>query len=648
MLRFRQILFYLIPAAFLLCAMTQLHSQELTTTSPRAIRFFEEGRQEFSLKYYEEAEKSLQKAITADPGFIEPRMLLADVYKITGNPDEALEVYRQVIATNDTTYPEVYFFSGLLFFNRQDYNKSLAHFRQFLDAESGQHPKVQDAWFYMACATFAREAVENPVKFSPRNIGGNVNTSNDEYVNAVKADGLTIYFTGRQSSRNAPGGDDFYYSHRASETAAWQPSVKLGPPVNTEGDEGALTISPDGRYLLFAGCQWPEGYGSCDIFVARLSGSQPGTPVNLGPVVNTGAWESQPSLSSDGRTLYFASARGGGKGKSDIWTSYLQDNGKWSPPANLGKTINTQGSEMAPFIHPDGQTLYFSSDRHVGMGGIDLFFSRLDSTGNWSEPVNLGYPLNTPGDEINVVVDAAGVKGYFSADNFGGFGGYDIFEFELHEAIRPVPSTYMKGVVTDAVTGQPLEAYFSLIDLKTGEEAVRSFSDEITGEFLVCIPVDRKYALNVSKEGYLFYSENFTFPEIKTGIKPYLINIRLNPIGAGQSMVLRNIFFDMGEYDLKPESVVELKKLAEFLKTNPLVKIEISGHTDNLGTAEFNKKLSKNRAREVYDYIIGQGIDPGRLTYGGYGFSQPVADNETAAGRAQNRRTEVTIVDAGD
>lgn len=645
MLHFRQIL---ISISFLMLfagAFTKVSAQELTTDSQRAIRLFEDGRKKFSLKYYDEAERSLLKAIGADDRFIEARMLLADVYKAKSEPQKAMDIYRQVVAVNDSTYPEVYFFMGLIFFKEQAYDSAISHFDAFLEKSHDQPVKEDDARFYSACAGFARNAIRHPVQFSPENIGKGVNTSNDEYINAIKADGLTLYFTGRKDHRDTPGGDDFYYSHRKSDTAAWGPSAKLGPPVNTPGDEGALTISPDGRYLLFAGCQWPDGYGSCDIFASRLTGNKVGNPVNLGPVINTGAWESQPSLSSDGRTLYFASARGGGFGKSDIWTSYLQDNGKWSTPQNLGKLINTKGSEMAPFIHPDGQTLYFSSDRHVGMGGIDLFVTRRDSAGHWSEPVNLGYPVNTPGDEINVVVDAAGDKGFISADKLGGYGGYDIFEFVLHEGIRPVPSTYMKGVVTDAVTGKPLDAYFSLIDLKTGKEVVRSFSDQVTGAFLVCIPVDREYALNVSKEGYLFYSENFTFPEVKTGIAPYLVNIALNPITKGKSIVLRNIFFDTGKYDLKPESVVELQKLVDFLKSNPGIKIEISGHTDNVGTEAFNLELSKNRAKAVYDYLIAKGIDPQRLTYKGYGLSRPVSANETAAGRAQNRRTEVKILE---
>lgn len=625
----------------------KLDAQQFSTESSKAIKLFEEGRENFHLAYYEKAEAALKKAIAIDDQFLEAYLLLADVYKANKNDDKALEIYTTLIAVDDQKYPEVYFFSGLIYFKSQEYALSIQQFSKYLNFVDQPQSRVADARFYLACAMFAKEALENPVKFFPVNIGNVVNTSSDEYINAVKADGLTLYFTGRQNTPGMPGGDDFYFCTRMAETLPWENVKKLGPPINTSGDEGALSVSPDGRYLLFAGCQWEDGYGSCDIYASKLTNGRPGMPSNLGPVINTRAWESQPSLSSDGRTLYFASSRSGGLGKSDIWKSYLMDNGKWSQPENLGAQINTTGSEMAPFIHPDGQTLYFSSDRHVGMGGIDLFVSRLDSSNQWSKPENLGYPLNTSGDEINIVVDAAGSKGFISSNQLGGFGGYDIFEFDLYDEIRPVPSAYMKGIVTDIFSNQPLAAYFSLIDLKTNKEMVRSFSDEKTGEFLVCIPTNRAYALNVSKQNYLFYSENISLTGITTDLKPQLVNISLTPISTGETMVLRNIFFDSGKFSLKDESLAELSKLFEFLKDNPNLKIEIQGHTDNVGSENYNLELSENRAKAVYEYLTNSGIDAARLQYKGLGYSCPLSDNTTESGRSLNRRTEIKILGVG-
>jgi len=621
-------------------------AQELSTGSARAKKFFEQGSRYFTLMYYDNAEKALAKAIAADENFIEAYMLLGDVFKSNGKPLDALEVYQKVIRIDEQKYPEVYFFSGLLYFEVQNYPLSIRRLQKYLSIEPGQTKRTDDAQFYMSCAEFANHATQNLVPFSPINIGKEVNTPNDEYINAVRADGLTMFFTGRQSKAgNLPGGDDFYYSKRTNDTLLWQPSQKLGAPVNTSGDEGALTITPDGRYLLFAGCQWPDGFGSCDIYASKLLGSKPQKPVNMGSKINSAAWESQPSLSSDGRTLFFASARSGGNGNTDLWKSVLQEDGCWSEPQNLGAKINTSGSEMAPFIHLDGQTLYFSSDRHVGMGGIDLFVSRLDSTGNWSDPLNLGFPVNTPGDEINIVVNIGGDKGFISADQLGGFGGFDIFEFDLYDEIKPVPSTFMKGIIIDSVSKKPLEAYFRLIDLESKKEIVRSFSDEKTGEFLVCIPTNRQYALHVSKENYLFYSDNISLTGIKTDVEPYLINIELNLITRGKTIVLRNIFFDSEKFELKDQSLAELEKLVEFLNFNTQLKIEIQGHTDNVGSESFNYTLSENRAMAVFNYLIKNGIDANRLQYKGFGFSQPISENLTETGRALNRRTEIKILE---
>ncbi len=640
--------FYFFLAFLLLASPTLLSGQQLSSQSKRAIKQFEEGTRNFNLLYYEDAKTNLKTAIKLDPGFLEAYLLLADALKATDEKTEALEVYQKVIQINSTKYPEVFFFSGLLYFETQEYPMAMRRLNHYIQNATDSTARHAVAQYFKACAKFAREAVKHPVPFSPQNMGSGINTKNDEYINAIGADGLSLYFTGRQNRADGrPDGDDFYLSKRTNMEEAWGEATKLGPPINTPGDEGALTISPDGRYLLFAGCHWPDGFGSCDIYVSKIEGEKAGTPHNLGINVNTAAWESQPSLSSDGRTLYFSSTRSGGRGKSDLWKSYLLDDGQWSKPENLGTIINTSGSEMAPFIHPDGQTLYFSSDRHIGMGGIDLYMSKLDSTGQWSKPLNLGYPLNTPENEINIVVNAAGDKAYLSADKFGGYGGFDIFEFDLPGEIRPIASTYMKGKISDAKTGQALEAYFSLIDLDSEKEVVRSFSDPHSGEFLVCIPANREYALNVSKENYLFYSENIMLTGVQEKLEPFRVNILLQPIEVGNIMVLRNIFFDTGKYDLKNQSVVELKKLLYLLNENPEIDIEIRGYTDNIGSEDFNIQLSQNRARAVFDYLIANGINRQRLQYKGYGFSDPLADNETEEGRQENRRTEIKILETG-
>jgi outer membrane protein OmpA-like peptidoglycan-associated protein len=311
---------------------------------------------------------------------------------------------------------------------------------------------------------------------------------------------------------------------------------------------------------------------------------------------------------------------------------------------NLGDTVNSKAEEMAPFIHPDDQTLYFSSRGHPGLGGYDLFLSRKNLRGYWNTPVNLGYPINTHADEITLVVNARGDMAFISSDIPGGRGRQDIYTFQLYPDARPMLTTYFKGIVYDEVTGEKLEARFELIDLATAVTCAEAWSDPVTGGFLLVLPTEKNYALNVSKDDYLFYSDNFFLTGTNSSSEPFLKNIPLRPVKVGEAVILRNIFFDTDQYLLKEQSLAELKKLTTFLRNNPKLKIEISGHTDNVGSATHNLELSANRARAVYNYLVGQGIESARLSSAGYGFNRPVDDNSTEQGRANNRRTEFKVV----
>jgi outer membrane protein OmpA-like peptidoglycan-associated protein/tetratricopeptide (TPR) repeat protein len=643
---FKYLLLSLISILVFVLVSTSSFAQEFSTESKRAIKLYQTAESNFNLLNYKEAELDLTKAIEIDNNFLEAYMLLGDVYRSTKDFEKAVEVYGRVADKDVSKYPEALYFSGLSYFELVDYQKALARFKKFQRYEK-EGGRAEDAGFLKACCEFSIHAMKNPVPFEPVNLGAGINTPNHEYINSVKSDELQLYFTRRQIDNGSRGGgEDFFYTDRSLVADPWKTAIKLKPPINTSGDEGALFITPDAQFLIFAGCGRSGGYGSCDIYAAKILGETVTEPVNLGPDINTAAWETQPSLSADGRTLYFVSNRAGGFGQSDIWMSRLQDNGVWSDPKNLGETINTRGSEMAPYVHPDGQTMYFSSDGQVGLGGMDLFISKLDTSGSWSEPVNLGYPINSSGDEINIIVNAWGDKAYISSNMHEGFGGYDIFEFELPLVSRPVASTFMKGKVRDKETGRPLEAYFSLMDVNNGKEIVRSFSDVSTGEFLVCIPTNNEYALNVSAEGYLFYSENFSLEGLASEVEPFLLDLEMNPIRPGETMILRNIFFETDTYSLKETSFPELEKLIGFLNYNPGLKVEISGHTDTTGTEEYNFELSEERARSVKDYLIENGVETRQLVYKGYGATKPVAENDTEDGRALNRRTEIRILES--
>ncbi|MDP6909861.1 MAG: OmpA family protein, partial [Flavobacteriales bacterium] len=344
------------------------------------------------------------------------------------------------------------------------------------------------------------------------------------------------------------------------------------------------------------------------------------------------------------KTLYFASNRADGEGGTDIWITHLAPNGEWTLPRNLGETINTPHAEETPFIHPDGKTLYFTSDGHVGLGQKDIFVTRKDADGNWSSPINLGYPINTWKDEMGLFVSASGETAYFSSDREGGFGKLDLYSFQLYEKVRPEKVTYVKGRIKDKVFGKPISARLQLIDLATSEVIVESASDKITGNFLVTLPVNHDYALNVSKDGFLFYSEHFSLSQNENENRPYTLNVDLQPIKFGEKVVLKNIFFETASYSLLPESKVELDKLVGFLDNNPSINIEIGGHTDNIGKPEDNQSLSENRAKTVREYLIAHGIDADRTEHHGYGESQPIDTNDTSTGRANNRRTEFKVL----
>jgi len=295
------------------------------------------------------------------------------------------------------------------------------------------------------------------------------------------------------------------------------------------------------------------------------------------------------------------------------------------------------------FIHPDNQTLYFTSDGHVGMGGFDLYMSRRNDDGTWGKPVNLGYPINTEKDEMSLFVDARGRLAYINSDREGGYGSEDIYRFPIPKSIAPYPTTFMKGLVYDKETKDYLGASFELIDVETGNVVVESQSNLEDGQFIVCLPLGKNYALHVSKDGYLFYSEKF---ELSTGSfdKPFAMDVPLTPLKEGIDVVLNNVFFDLNKFDVLANSKAELDKLVEFLTNNKQLVIELSGHTDNQGSEDHNQVLSLNRAKSVKDYLVSRGIMETRVQTKGYGSTKPVASNDTAEGRSKNRRTVFTIV----
>lgn len=632
----------------------QIYSQQLSTKSKKAIEYFNKALEYYNSYNYKEAIYWSGQALNKDKKFIEVYYLLSDIFGEIKKYDKKIIALQKAIAIKPEKSALAYITlakTELSIGRYEDAKKDLELLKKF--DKTKRYASRADS--YIKKCNFGINAINHPVKFNPVNLGKNINSEFDEYLPSLTADGQTLIFT-----RLIPTGkisfdgtyqkqEDFWFSKK--ENGIFLPAKELGKPLNTLGNEGAQSISADGKLLFFTSCEYEKGksahgrtYGSCDIFISHKKGEKWDKPKNLGIPVNSKYWESQPSFSADGKTLYFASNRPGGKGGIDIWQTTMKKDSSWTQPINSGDIINTAKNEQSPFIHYDGKTLYFSSNGHPGMGKSDLFLSRKDSSGHWQKPKNLGYPINTFDEEVSLVLNTKGNKAFFASSKKSEFGGIDLYTFEITKENRPNAVTYVQGVVFDKETDEKLSSEIHLINLKTKKEVVRAQSDNENGTYLVCLPAGEDYAFNVSKSGYLFYSENFSLEKTKDSLKIFRFDIPLSPIKKGEKMILKNIFFDTDSYRLKKTSSVELENLLQFLKNDPTLRIEISGYTDNTGSEKNNKQLSIDRAKSVYNYLINNGIPKNRLLYKGYGSSFPIDTNKTEKGKQKNRRTEFKII----
>jgi len=490
---------------------------------------------------------------------------------------------------------------------------------------------------------FAIFAIKNPVSFNPENFSKKINSENDEYWPVFSLDQKTMVFTRLVKTSGARPQEDFYVS--SFDSGIWQEPVPI-KEINSPENEGAQCLSADGRLLFFTACNRMSGKGSCDIYYAVYENEKWSTPRNAGEPLNTAAWEAQPSFSSDNKYLYFSSTQQGGKGAKDIWRIELTGINKngdliWGIPENLGDSINTPGDEISPFIHPNNSDFYFVSDYHTGMGGYDVFRSKQNSDGSFSIPENLGYPINTSGNEQGLTIAADGETALFASER-DKQNGLDIFTFKLDNEQNVLPATYVKAKVTDAVSGKTVRAEIQLTNLISN--TTRYELTDKNGVVLLCLPVGTNYAFNVSKDGFLFYSQSFPLETVKSIEKPCQVDIKLKPVKQGAAMNLYNIYFETDSFRILPESEPELNKLTTFLNNNSAIEVEIQGHTDNSGDAEKNLELSEKRAKSVVDYLLNQGIPAKRLQWKGYGENNPIETNETEEGKQKNRRTTIRIV----
>ena len=484
----------------------------------------------------------------------------------------------------------------------------------------------------------AKKLIASPKSYVIANLGDRVNTQLPEYYPHITSDFQTMYFTGRRPDSKGKKlevdgifFEDIYQC--LNRGGAWEEPMNMGSSLNTDGHDACIGLSKDGQMMFVY-----KGINGGDIYISELEGDRWGTPQ---PVpFNTEFFESSVSVSADGKKMYFVRNSGTQK---DILMCSKGSSGQWSKPMKLNANINTEYDEESPFIHDDGKTLYFSSKGHNSMGGYDVF-KTVNGPGGWSKPENLGYPINSVGDDIYFTLAADGRIGFFSSEKEGGFGKQDLYTVTMPLAAKAPNLVLLKGKVEEEIGGAAIEAKITVVNNATREVVATLKSNSKTGKYMVSLPAGVNYNVTIEKEGHLFQSNNIQL-DSNAGFKELVNNVKMLNVHTGSKIILNNIFFDTAKDVLRPESMEELDRLVKMLKEHIELKIEISGHTDNRGDEKANQLLSQNRAKNVVAYLVTNGVATNRLTFKGYGSAKGIASNDTEEGRKQNRRTEFLIVD---
>jgi outer membrane protein OmpA-like peptidoglycan-associated protein/Tol biopolymer transport system component len=559
--------------------------------------------------------------------------------------------------------PFAFYFLGRAYHVLDSIDNAIGYFEKFKyyltenDAEL-----LKDANRQIEMCYNAKKLMANPVNIKIENLGEPVNSSFPDYSPVLSLDESTIIFTSRREGSTGGKKDtdgkyfeDIYIAYFNSAKNKWENMRKIGSNINSNGHEASISQSLDGKELFI----YKDDNGDGNIYLSYFKNDDWSAPVKLSSEINSKGWETHACLSPDGNTLYFVSDRSGGFGGLDIWQSEKLANGNWSEAVNAGSKINTEYDEESPFMLADGVTLYFSSKGHESMGGFDIFIATQSDDGYWSAPENIGYPINTTDDDVFYVPMQDEKHAFYSSAKEGGFGDQDIYKLSIIAPKKLLAQ--LKGIIFDEYTYKPVAAKLEITDSKTSEIIASFTSDDLNGDYYVSLPTGKTYNLTVTADKYVTYKETFEIPdtisdpEINKAIimKKLLVATTTKPddkimfgekeIVVGERMVLENVLFDFDKFTLRPESTVELDKWVEFLTKNSTLKFEVSGHTDNKGTAEYNNSLSDNRAKVVCEYFVSKGISKDRMKWKGYGFDLPVASNNTDEGRQKNRRTEIKI-----
>ncbi len=608
-----------------------LWAQHYSTKSKKAIEMFERARLSYSAT---ERAELIQKAIDKDKNFVEAYWLQAQEALRRKESQRALQILAKIDNPKMARHSETQGMIAEILYLDGRYQAAIDKAETITD---GGYARIKIEMLERFRNALALS--QNPVPFDPVNLKA-INTRFDDYFPSITADGQMISTTVLVEEADYYKQEDLYWSRKRN--GVWQIARPLNMPMNTPQNEGSQSFSADGRYMFFVACDRKEGVGSCDIYYALRMGDTWSQPICIGAPVNTPYWESNPVLSPTGDELFFVSNRKPNIGGKDIWHCRVEmlDNGllRFYDAENLGKPINTEKDDYAPFIHADNQTLYFASNGHYGLGRSDIFVARRTADG-WSEPQNIGYPINTNGDEAGFVVNAAGDKAYFSSDKVENNGQrLDIYEITLPENVRPKPMAFVAGRTFNAATGKNVDARIEIFDTNTSTKIYESLSDRRVGEFTAYLPPDGNFGINVRRQGYLFYSDNIASTADS-------LLIALQPAQVGSKIVLRNLFFAFNSAEIEAQSDKEIAHLVDFMRQNPKIRIEITGHTDNVGTENYNQQLSQARANALRQLLIERGVNANRMAAQGKGSTDPIAPNDTDEGRQANRRVEIKIVE---
>lgn len=635
---------YLIPLLFL--SFTAFAQNDCTQeVNSKAKRLFKKAQESAANWHYGKAYANLNKALELKSDYGNAYFLYGQLKMEQQDFKSAQQYFKKGIAICPMYSPEVYWLIGSMAYEGKNYKEAAKYYDsylRFLSVPEDKKVLAQERW---ETALFLDKMYAMPVPYDPQPVPG-VSTPDDEYLPILSPDNDIAFFTRRRVKQEVgmlrpESVEEFVIASVNKEV------FNLGEimpyPFNLHDNEGGASLTIDNNQLYITICEPDKGYNNCDIYhTARVDSFW--TPLKrlLFPVNKSDTWESQPTISSDGKTLLFTSIRPGGKGGADIYSVSKQANGGWGNLQSL--TVNTEGNEKSPFLHPDNQTLYFSSDGHRGLGGMDIFYVKKDTAGNWGEPQNIGYPINSDADDLGFFVSTNGKTAYFASNKLDGIGGWDLYHFPLYKEARPERVLFLKGDVLDEFGDPLLASSVEIKSMKTNE--VHSVEVDVeTGRYVAAITLaqDEDVMVTVKDDFYAFNSQ-YVSAEDEGFERPKQLNFDMKEMYEGESFRINNIYFETDSFALNKQAMNVLNAFSDFLKNRASVKIAIHGHTDSAGDDVANLMLSTKRAESVHDYLLLQGVSSSRLSYEGFGEGRPLALNDTNEGRAKNRRTEFFIL----